>query len=284
VTRWGQLFSSVKERGLLPALSTRFRLFLDERFDRKFHLDTCGLIDVADLSCDSGNQRYGTCYQPTPALLLKSLLSNLRKDWGDFTFIDFGSGKGRALVLASNFNFRRIIGIEFAKEMHEIAQKNLSAYRSDQQQCFSLESVFADATLFPLPLENSVLYFFNPFKKEVMEQVLDNIEHSYLQLPRKIFLIYYQPLLSELIDRRQILRQLGNESLGFCLASAPPFRKKVKIYETLPAAAVAAAGSGADEDGSATELVVPEGAVCARTAESAVNLMFQSRQEVSQAL
>jgi hypothetical protein len=244
VTRWSEFFSAIQERGLLAAASAHFRLFLDQRFDRKFHLDTCGLIDVADLTCDSGNQRYGTCYQPTPALILQSVLTNLREDWGDFTFIDFGSGKGRALVLASNFNFRRIIGIEFAKEMHQIARKNLSVYRSDRQRCFALESVFADATLFPLPPENCVLYFFNPFKKEVMERVLDNIEHSYLQLPRKMFLIYYQPKLSELIDHREVLRPLSKTSLGFCLASAPPFQKKVRIYETLPAVAAAPTGSG----------------------------------------
>jgi hypothetical protein len=45
----------------------------------------------------------------------------------DFTVIDFGSGKGRALIVASECPFRRIIGVEFALELHRDAQQNIRA-------------------------------------------------------------------------------------------------------------------------------------------------------------
>jgi hypothetical protein len=46
----------------------------------------------------------------------------------DFTFIDLGSGKGRALLMASAYPFKRIIGVEFMPELHRVAQENIRKY------------------------------------------------------------------------------------------------------------------------------------------------------------
>ena len=51
-------------------------------------------------------------YQPTEPALFHEMLEALRQqvhlDFRDFTFIDLGSGKGRTLLLASDYPFRRI--------------------------------------------------------------------------------------------------------------------------------------------------------------------------------
>ena len=38
-------------------------------------------------------------------------------------FVDFGCGKGRVLLLAAGFGFARITGVEFAKELCDIAKE-----------------------------------------------------------------------------------------------------------------------------------------------------------------
>jgi tRNA1(Val) A37 N6-methylase TrmN6 len=43
------------------------------------------------------------------------------KDLRDYTFIDFGSGKGRALLMAADLQFKSLIGIELRKELHDKA-------------------------------------------------------------------------------------------------------------------------------------------------------------------
>src|ERR1700683_3701312 len=106
-------------------------------------------------------------YQPTEAPLFHEMIEALRQqsqlDFRDFSFIDLGSGKGRTLLMASDYPFRRIVGVELLPALHLAAQENLSKYRSESQKCFALESTGADATAFPSPAEPIALYLFNPF-------------------------------------------------------------------------------------------------------------------------
>src|ERR1700693_3337466 len=106
-------------------------------------------------------------YQPTESILLHEMLDALhqqtRLDFRDFAFLDLGSGKGRTLLMASDYPFRRIVGVELLAALHQAAQENLSKYRSESQKCVALESICADATEFHFPAEPTVLYLFNPF-------------------------------------------------------------------------------------------------------------------------
>ena len=70
-----------------------------------------------------------------------------------FTFIDLGSGKGRTLLMASSFPFRRIIGMELLEELNAIASQNIARYHSDEQRCFAIESHAGDARYFEFPAE-----------------------------------------------------------------------------------------------------------------------------------
>jgi SAM-dependent methyltransferase len=97
-------------------------------------------------------------YQPTEPALFEQMMSTLREqqrqnalDVRQFTFLDLGSGKGRTLLMASHYPFRRIVGVELLPALHRIAQENLAAYKNDDQQCFALESICEDATTFVLP-------------------------------------------------------------------------------------------------------------------------------------
>lgn len=45
-------------------------------------------------------------YQPTDPALFHEMLDSLKIDFRDFTFIDIGSGKGRTLLMASDYPFR----------------------------------------------------------------------------------------------------------------------------------------------------------------------------------
>src|ERR1700676_2771797 len=106
-------------------------------------------------------------YQPTEFALFHEMIGALREqchsDLHDFVFIDLGSGKGRTLLMASDYPFRRIIGVELLPALHLAAEENIGKYRSESQKCFALESVCADATAFAFPAEPIVLYLFNPF-------------------------------------------------------------------------------------------------------------------------
>jgi hypothetical protein len=55
-----------------------------------------------------------------------------------------------------------------------------------------------------------VLYFFNPFQREIMAQVLSNIEKSLRERPREIYIVYRTPLLGALMDQANFLKKVQN--------------------------------------------------------------------------
>lgn len=219
-------------------LAQQARHHLNRRFDAKYRVETSGVTFLNELTCDSENKAHGVWYEPTPIRTLKCMFSMLPADVSDFTFIDFGSGKGRTMLFAANYRFRRIVGVEFANELHAIAEKNIRTYRSRRQQCFDITSVCADAATFPLPEDNCVLYFFHPFHEEVMARVLTNIEQSYQKRPRKLILLYYHPQLGSMIERLSFLRKTQDKPMPFDLTGEPcPYRRRLVVYETEAGAA-----------------------------------------------
>jgi SAM-dependent methyltransferase len=151
-------------------------------------------------------------YQPTdPALfheILQALLKSTRIDLQKFTFLDVGSGKGRTLLMASDYPFRRIVGVELLPTLHQAAQKNIAAYRSDKQQCFALEPVCADASRFEFAPEPTVLYLFNPLPEYELARMLENLQGSLERLPRDLFLLYHNPLLESQVAMQPWLEKI----------------------------------------------------------------------------
>ena len=74
--------------------------------------------------------QFHSAYQPTEPALFKEMMAHLKIDFQEFTFIDVGSGKGRVLLMAADYPFRRILGIELLPALNRVAQENLNAYKS----------------------------------------------------------------------------------------------------------------------------------------------------------
>jgi SAM-dependent methyltransferase len=152
-------------------------------------------------------------YQPTePALfheMIHALAQHANLKFADFTFLDFGSGKGRTLLMASDYPFRRIVGVELLPSLHRIAQENLRQYKCESQQCFSLESICADATAFPFSDEPLVIYLFNPFPESGLRRVIANIEQSLRDHPRPVYVLYHNPLLEHVLSESVALKKIG---------------------------------------------------------------------------
>jgi len=140
-------------------------------------------------------------YQPTEPALFHEMLAALDIDVTGFTFIDLASGKGRTLLRASDYAFGRIVGVELLPELNRVALENLRKYKSETQKCFHLESICADARTFDFPAEPTVLYLFNPLPAAGLQQVLAILERSLKDNPRKVFVLYHNPLHNEIFTR-----------------------------------------------------------------------------------
>jgi SAM-dependent methyltransferase len=152
-------------------------------------------------------------YQPTESALFHEMIAALSAqsglDFSEFTFIDLGSGKGRTLLMASDYPFRHIVGVELLPALNQIAQENLAQYQNPSQKCFALESIVADATDFPFPSQPIVLFLFNPLPEAGLRRVIANLEQSLREHPRAVYILYHNPLLEHALAEAAALRKIG---------------------------------------------------------------------------
>jgi SAM-dependent methyltransferase len=195
----GTLARFVRERGVgyagrVGALAVRGRWMAaaDRCREARFGVSSEGNIPLRELAIDSENRALGFPYVPSPGLLVDTLLANIGEDLDRFSFVDFGSGKGRVLLVASHYPFREVVGVEFSPELHEIAEDNIRRYQSPSRRCRHVRSVCADAADFVLPDHDCVLYFNNPFAEPVFVQVLANVQSARERSRRKLYVLYQQ--------------------------------------------------------------------------------------------
>ena len=197
----------------LPVLNNpRVIKFQEYRFDRKFGVDTAGMVRREKLNIDGPSASYATDYEAVPPVSLKEAIAGSRIHYQEFTFVDFGCGKGKALLVASAFPFDKIIGVELSPDLKAIAAENVKQYRGKAQQCRSLEVVGMDAAEFPLPASPLVCYFFNPFKEQVMMRVLKNIEESLRKHPRELIIIYLNPQVDHIFQGAPFLTNIRRKA------------------------------------------------------------------------
>src|SRR5437867_9744786 len=116
------------------------------------------VIELSKLGLSDANRRP---YVPTDYRTFPAVLDSLNIRAGRDVFVDFGSGLGRAVILAARRPFRRVIGVELSAELNRTAQENLQNARR-HLTCPDVELVTADATMYRIPPEVTVIYFFNP--------------------------------------------------------------------------------------------------------------------------
>lgn len=175
-------------------------LVQDLAFDLRYSVHTSGEVQIRDLRIDSPNADHAIAYVPTHPLAGRRVFEELPMiDFPRYTFVDFGSGKGRMLFIAAAYPFRKIIGVEFAPELHAIADQNIREYRNPRRKCWDIVSVNIDAAEYEIPVVDTILYFYFPFRRAVMEPILQRLDRSLTAHPRDVFVVYMNPELEFLL-------------------------------------------------------------------------------------
>lgn len=181
-----------------------------ERFDAKHGVETSvpmegwEMEEASDATLENNSR-----YSPTPVRTIRQVIAASPVPHGDMSFVDFGCGKGRVMLVASDFPFKKIIGVEFSGSLCETARNNFSRYKSDAQRCHDFEVHCQDVSEFAIPDEAGFFYFYEPFTAQIAEKVLDNIEASIARHPRRAILSFVGKALNSLLERRPFWKQVG---------------------------------------------------------------------------
>ena len=147
----------------------------------------------------------GAPYQPTEPLLFAEMLRALSIDFSRFTFIDIGSGKGRTLLMAADFGFQSVIGVELLPELHDVAVRNIVASGKS-----NIESVCVDAREYTFPPSPLVLYLFNPLPAAALTKLMEKLCRSVERHPREVKIIYHNPISEDVLVDAQFLHKLDS--------------------------------------------------------------------------
>ena len=79
---------------------------------------------------------------------------------------------GRALLLASEYRFRAVIGVELHTTLARIGRRNMTQWRKTGRAIAPMRMVCRDAAEFALPAGHCVAFLFNPFGAPVLRRLL----------------------------------------------------------------------------------------------------------------
>ncbi|CAE6726067.1 hypothetical protein R69927_04662 [Paraburkholderia domus] len=175
-------------------------------FDRRYGTDTSGYVPAEELLANESFRDDAFPYAGSQPSVLRLALAAL-PPVDSCTFLDLGCGKGRALLVASEFPFRDICGVELSPPLAEIARRNAAIIAQRYPQRTAVRLAVGDASTFPLPAGDLVLFLYNPFGAELIAKVVAGVEAALAADHRSVYIVYYNPVFGHCFDASPLLRR-----------------------------------------------------------------------------
>jgi len=182
------------KRRSLPGLAVADG-YTQHPFDIEFGVKTSGLVAGRNLECGHRHDPYNTAYYGVAPSVLESLLKRWRKSRpvapiDQFTFVDLGSGMGRAVLLASKMPFHEVVGVELNPTLARIGSRNAAMWRAAGRAQTTIRLACGDAVEARIPEGPCVVFLFNPFGAVVMARLLRALAKRFAGRPGCLDLLY----------------------------------------------------------------------------------------------
>ncbi len=171
-------------------------------FDNRHRLDTRMEVAVQDLDIRHDDKQHAEKYKATRARYFRKLMKRVHLP-RDGVFVDVGCGKGRILLLAAEHGFDRVVGIEISPTLCKIAEKNIAGFSGCRQSASSVSVVCTNVLDYQFKHDETVLFLYSPFERDVTRQFLDMVRESLAQNPRDLFLVIDEFRFPELLENDQ---------------------------------------------------------------------------------
>ena len=129
-------------------------------------------------------------YQGASYLVLLNILKEVYEHTKGFTFVDIGSGKGRAVFIAEYIGYNDLTGVELDELLVNLSLENLKTY-SFRREGSKIRFIHANALALNYENKPTVYFLFNPFNEEVLTKALDKIVCA---TKSETWLVYMNPL------------------------------------------------------------------------------------------
>jgi len=173
-------------------------LIKERHYEKRFGIETSTIYLLKN---NLSLYKDGEDYQPTPYKKLEKVVEYLKLS-SDDVCIDLGCGKGRVVFFFASQKVKKVIGVELVENLVNIAKKNLKNLRIKDRA--TVEIFHGDATKFNFE-ECTIFFLFNPFGYKTLEKVILNIKNTLVTNPRRIRILYYNPVHRKILDNEDWL-------------------------------------------------------------------------------
>ena len=185
---------------LFPKKFSNFLIiyFLKQNFDDHFFDYRYGInTPTRELE---GNEKLHTTYVPSSFKELKHSFNYLIKNClepKNINLVDLGCGRGRPLIYGITRGFNSVTGVELSKELAQSCLMNISKVKKIRKNNTTSSEVHVlNVKDFVFREEHNVIYCFNT--PEIIKLIMQNLQISYQNNKRKIYLIFNISTLSPL--------------------------------------------------------------------------------------
>jgi len=148
----------------------------DYVYEHMHRLEISSFINKGDMIFeDSVAHEHATAYGAVSCSTMRELFREIRKTGTKYDrFMDIGSGEGKACFYAARKAIAsEIIGIEYSSPLLHVALLNLR-----QQNLDNVNFIQADATKFLFDPGPTIVFMYNPFDADYLEQMITkNLDH-----------------------------------------------------------------------------------------------------------
>ena len=174
-----------------------FTVLHEIKGERRYRLNTTGTNELTAFELKGQHRDEAEIYQGASYYITEKLFAHLAAIGIHGPLVDFGCGKGRVMIVAASFQFKKITGVEFARELWQEAKSNISKQAGYFPET-EFQVLYENAASFAIERDTQVFFFFNPFQESVMRKVITNILKSVRKYPRPVYILYVNPQLKEL--------------------------------------------------------------------------------------
>ncbi len=184
------------------------RLGPDRSIERLCFVPTSKHVPLSIVRVPHQLRRSGHDYRPTPRLVFKWVMEALPEPIDRYEFVDYGAGRGRVLLMASQYPFEKITGAEIAEELHDDCLLNIAQFPRSLMKCRDVDCKHLSALRLPVPEHETVYYLNNPFNRDMLERVIAQVARSYRQEPRRFYVMCVDIAARDLFEDTGIFEEI----------------------------------------------------------------------------